>query len=239
MADDLSDADLKAFHRLVQDLALSAYPNPDRIGCPGHAALEEVASLPLSSRHELFQTHINRCSECLRELLEIRRRNNMHRQRLRRKRWILTAFAASLILAAGITLMVRRQATPGPSAQSQVSRNQPELSRVVDLRPFVVERSARPASPTPPPIRLPASPVQTVFYLPVGVEPGPYEIRILDSELRTRANASGSAKLENFEAVIRTRLDLRGLTPGRYTLLMRRPGEEWREFPLIIEPATK
>jgi hypothetical protein len=239
VADELSEADFKAFHRLVQDMALRAYPNPDRIGCPGHAALEEVASLPLSSRHEIFQTHINRCSECLRELLEIRRRNYRQRVRLRRKRWILTACAAAIILAAGITL-VRRQTTSGPSAQIQSKAEiQPELSRVVDLRPFTVERSDRSASATPPPLRLPASPVQTVIYLPVGVEPAPYEIRVLDSELRTRANASGTAKLENSEAVIRTRLDLGGLTPGRYTLLLRRPGEDWREFPLIIEPATK
>ena len=222
-------------------MALRAYPNPDRIGCPGHAALEEVASLPLSSRHSLFQTHINRCSECLRELLEIRDRNYEHRQRLRRQRWILTACAATIVLAAGITLMVRRQATSGPPAQVQSKAEiQPELSRVVDLRPFTVERSDRPAGAAAPPIRLPASPVQTVFYLAVGVEPAPYEIRVLDSELRTRANASGSAKLEKFETVIRTRLDLGGLTPGKgYTLLMRRPAEDWRQFPLIIEPATK
>ena len=241
MAAELSEADFKQFHRLVQDMALSAYPNPDRIGCPGHAALEKVASLPLSSRHELFQTHINRCSECLTELLEIRRRNYRQRVRRHRHRWILAACAASIILAAGITLMVRRQATSGPSAQIQSKAEiQPELSRVVDLRPFTVERSDRPASAAPPPIRLPASPVQTVFYLPVGIEPAPYEIRVLDSELRTRANASGSARLENFVAVIRTRLDLGGLTPGKgYTLLLRRPGEDWRQFPLIIEPATK
>ena len=239
VADELSEADFKAFHRLVQDMALSAYPNPDRIGCPEHAALEEVASLPLSSRHELSQTHINRCSECLRELLEIRRRNYRQRVRLRRKRSILTACAASVILAAGITLMVRRQSTSGPYARIQSKAEiQPELSRVIDLRPFTVERSARPRA-EPPPIRLPASPVQSVIFLPVGVEPADYEIRVLDSELRIRANASGSAKLENYVAVIRTRLDLGGLTPGRYTLLMRRPGDDWRQFPLVIEPPTK
>ena len=136
--------------------------------------------------------------------------------------------------------MVRRQTASEPSAQIQSKAEiQPELSRVVDLRPFTVERSDRPASATPQPLRLPASPVQTVIYLPVGVEPAPYEIRVLDSELRIRATASGTAKMENFEAVIRTRIDLGGLPPGRYTLLMRRPGEDWRQFPLIIDPPTK
>jgi hypothetical protein len=108
VAEELSDAEFKTFHRLVQDMALRAYPNPDRIGCLGQAALEEVASVPLSSRHELFQSHINRCSECLRELLEIRHRNYEHRQRLRLKRWILIVCALAIILAAGIALIVRR-----------------------------------------------------------------------------------------------------------------------------------
>jgi hypothetical protein len=148
VADELSEADFKAFHRLVQDMALSAYPNPDRIGCPGHAALEEVASLPLSSRHELSQTHINRCSECLRELLAIRRRNYRQMVHLRRKRRILTACAASIILAAGITLMVRRQATSD-------ANHLPDHTSSGDLR--ASKKTVEPPSTNSASVEVPAS----------------------------------------------------------------------------------
>jgi hypothetical protein len=58
-------------------------------------------------------------------------------------------------------------------------------------------------------------------------------------ELKTRANASANAQIENFQTVIHTRLNLEGLAPGKYTLMMRRPAEDWRQFPLLIEAATK
>src|SRR6516225_8584900 len=180
VAEEISEDDFKSFHRLVQDMALRAYPNPDRIGCPGHAALEEVASLPLSSRHEIFQTHINRCSECLRELLEIRRRNNMQKQRLRRKRWILTACAASVILAAGITLMVQRQTTSAPPAQIQ---RQPSATPAVetarlDLSDQTGLRTDDRGRKTEVPHQLPGRRLNLSVTLPFASPPGHYLVGV-------------------------------------------------------------
>jgi hypothetical protein len=205
-------------------LLAGRFPNPTREGCPQPDLLKRLAekrtTLPVG---DPVHVHVMQCSPCFQQL-------EGYRAQFRRRRMIAVAAAAIVVLAAGIGMY---------EAWPTLFRNQPELSRVVDLRPFTVERSDRPENATPTPVRLPACPVQTIFYMPVGVEPGPYEIRILDSELKTRANASANAQLENFQTVIQTRLDLQGLAPGRYTLMMRRPGADWRQFPLLIEPASK
>jgi len=75
-----------------------------------------------------------------------------------------------------------------------------------------------------------------VFYLPVGVETGSYELRILDTELKTRLAAPATANMKNFETIIETEMDLQALSPGKYTLAIRRAGEEWRQYPLWIDP---
>jgi hypothetical protein len=100
-----------------------------------------------------------------------------------RRRLVFAAAAAVfLVLTAGYGAYQQ-----WPWARSLLTSNQPAISRaVVDLRPYTVERSDRPASNTQQPLRLPGCRLQAVFYLPVGVEPSPYELRILDSELTTR-----------------------------------------------------
>ncbi|MBV8844243.1 MAG: hypothetical protein JO307_15660 [Bryobacterales bacterium] len=206
-------------------LLAGSFPNPTREGCPQPDLLKKMAgkrrTLPVG---DPVHVHVMQCSPCYQQL-------EGYRAQFRRRSTVAVAAAAIVVLAAGIGIY---QVWP-----TLLNSNRPELNRVVDLRPFTVERSDRPANAIPPPVRLPPSPVQTIFYMPVGFEPGPCEIRILDSELKTRSSASGNAQLEDFQTVIHTRLDLDGLAPGRYTLMMRHPGADWRQFPLLIEPAAK
>ena len=214
------------FGEALRDALLAGrFPNPNRDGCPQPNLLQKMAAkrdtLPVG---DPTHVHVMQCSPCYQQL-------EGYRTQYRRRRALVAAAAVIVVLASGLGIY---HAWPG-----LFSRNQPELSRVVDLRPFTVQRSDRPANAVLPAVRLPASLVRTVFYLPVGVEPGPYEIRVLDSELKTRASATANAEIENFQTVIHTRLDLEGLAPGKYTLLMRRPAEDWRQFPLVVEQAVK
>ena len=205
-------------------LLAGRFPNPNREGCPPPDLLKQMAAkrgaLPIG---DPTHVHVMQCSPCY-QLLE------SYRAQYRRRRALAAAAAVLVLFGAGYGVY--------HEWPDVFSRNQPQLSRaVVDLRPYTVERSDRPASAAPPPLQLPARPVQAVFYLPVGVEAGPYEIRILDSELTIKASASATAKIENFETTIQTTLDLQGLAPGKYTLAMRRPREDWRQYPLLIQPA--
>ena len=209
-------------------LLAGRFANPSREGCPEDELLKRMGSkqgiLPIGHPTHV---HVMQCSPCYQRL-------ENYRSNHRRRRAFATAAAVLLVLSVGYGAY--RQ---WPWARTQVTRNQPAITQaVVDLRPYTVERSDRPASnaPAPQPLRLPGSRVQAVIYLPVGVEPGPYELRILDSELKTRVNTTGVAKLENFQTTIQTTMDLQALPPGKYTLAMRRTGDDWRQYPLLIYP---
>jgi hypothetical protein len=68
------------FERLrgqIQNLMLTAYPNPARRGCPGQPAVEEIARRATAEEMMQGETvfeHIMRCSPCYGEFLAARQR---------------------------------------------------------------------------------------------------------------------------------------------------------------------
>jgi len=70
----------------VQQSILRNYPNPNREGCPGEAAVREVASRTEVRKDELWR-HITHCSPCYAEFLQNRdeqRQASARRVRTRR-----------------------------------------------------------------------------------------------------------------------------------------------------------
>jgi hypothetical protein len=108
------------------------------------------------------------------------------------------------------------------------------VSAEVDLRPFVVMRSEQGAAEAPP-VSLPVGVVDLTLRLPVASEPGSYDVRLVDADLRPLGEASGTGAIENFVTTVRVRLDLQSLTPGRYQLAVWRQGDSWRMFPVDVK----
>jgi hypothetical protein len=77
--------------------------------------------------------------------------------------------------------------------------------------------------------------LNATILLPVGSEPGAYEVQVLDSDLSSKATASGEAAIENHATTLKTTLDLRVLPPGTYRLAVRRQGDEWQMFPATLK----
>jgi hypothetical protein len=98
MADTFSDDGLQQFHRIIQDAALAAYPNPERVGCPGTPILKEIANAPRPFEH-VFYEHVAKCSPCLREMLDFR--TEFVRSRKKRKSLAAAAVAAMFIVILG------------------------------------------------------------------------------------------------------------------------------------------
>lgn len=237
MDGELSDSDYQEFHRLVQEMALRAYPNPDRIGCPGTDALEEVASLPLSSRHELFQEHISHCSPCLGQLLEIRRRKHREKMRARRTRWIVAAAAASVILVVAITLLImRNQTAHGPSVRV---KNQPpvtagEETARLDLSDESGLRSNERARKTEIPHELPPRRLNLFVTLPFGSPAGPYQFGIFRLDQTPLATMSGDAQISAGATTLHVHADLSRYSAGQYLVGVKRGSGDWTLHELTI-----
>jgi hypothetical protein len=110
-----------------------------------------------------------------------------------------------------------------------------KLRTELDLRPYdLMRREPQPSDRKP--LKLPRARVMLTMLLPVGSEPGPYDVQVLDSQLASRASATGRADLRNEVAALQATLDLEPLSPGAYQLLaIRRSGQEWQMFPAQVQ----
>src|SRR3954454_5966801 len=99
--DESPKAKYERLQRLFQEEILAKYPNPERKGCPGDAALRILAARPLTEpvEDDPAWQHVTHCSECYREFLHFQSDIRRHR-RIRREsiRWSIAAAAVVLAL---------------------------------------------------------------------------------------------------------------------------------------------
>jgi hypothetical protein len=86
----------------------------------------------------------------------------------------------------------------------------------------------------PPPLELPRGMVELTLLLPVGSEPGPYDVQVLDSERRPLAFAQGEATIREFVTTLPVKHRSCRRRPGDYELAVRREGDGWRTFPASV-----
>jgi len=227
----ITDADFREFVRGVQELALRAYPNPERVDCPGLNVLREVAGQSRPSAHPAFQSHIVECSPCIAQMLDERTR--IQAQRQARRRMLLGLAAGVCLVALPSGLWFTHRAAPFSRDQLASARDTPEMP--IDLRPYSPTRSDSMQS-TKPPIVVPRRRVKLKLYLAPGAPLGMYEIRLLTNDLQAMRSQQSAAVLSDEVTFMPVAVDLTDLRPGDYVLALRpaREGEEWQTFPLIL-----
>lgn len=206
-----------------------ANPNPERVGCPSREVLAELArrARPIGDRG---YEHIVNCSPCYREFRSLQQANavaSSPRSSRTRTRWLIAA-AALVLIAAGVWMFV----TPPVINDTQDRAPAAQVVQVrtaLDLRKYTVTRSEQETTKHRV-IELARGRLDLTILLPVGSEPGQYDVQILDADLRSRASASGHAELRDYITTLQTSLDLQSLPPGAYQLAVRRVGEEWQLF---------
>jgi hypothetical protein len=204
-----------------------AHPNPTREGCPPP---EQLVSL---SRRELpigdpAYDHLSKCSPCYREFRALQQAEAARRTAtLSRRRLLYVAAAAVLVMAiAGSWLVLRgpgNATTPVPSTRAVQDAR-------LDLRPFAVARGDEHTTVARP-LVLSRARLSATILLPVGSEPGAYDVQLLDANLQSRATSTGTATIVDFITTLAMTLDTSALPPGNYQLAVRRQGEDWRMFP--------
>lgn len=177
--------------------------------------------------------HFAKCSPCYVELRTIQQVDAAVSAAATRRRRQLLGAAAVLAIAVGAAWFVLRGtgARDGPAASSGEAVQQ---SAQLDLRPFAVTRSEQ-RTDEPPALVLPRERLNVIILLPVGAEPGGYEIQILDSNLQSRTTTTGTAAIRDYVTTLEATLDLDGLSPADYKLALRRPEADWRMYPVVVK----
>ena len=208
-----------------------ANPNPERIGCPSRDVLIALARRARRIGDPAYE-HLVKCSPCYREFRGLQTSLTTGYAGGAGVRW--AAVAAILVLLVGGAWYLFSRPQNGGRSVAVPGQAVTDLQAELDLRNYSVTRSEQVPTP-PPPLSLQRGRLNATILLPVGSEPGAYEVQVLDAELRSQAAASGQADIKNYVTTLRATIDLQSLPPGMYQLALRRQGDEWRMFPASVK----
>ncbi len=204
-----------AFEQLLRN----AYPNPERVDCPGDTITRRLAQRRLPIDHPAV-VHVGRCSPCFREFKAFQARF------LRRHAMIRAMSVAALVAVVSCvsTYLLLRQPWQD---------NQPREASV-NLQEHPILRGIDDSSPISKPIMLPRGRLTLRIRLPVASEPGAYEVEFLrpgDSD--PIAKAAGQSEIIANQAELHITADA-PLRPGAYVMGVRRIPQGWQTYPVIV-----
>jgi len=90
-------------------------------------------------------------------------------------------------------------------------------------------------NPPKPPLILPRKHLRLTLYFPVGADEGQYALQLLDGQLRTLLKEHVTATLQDHVVTAVAELDLSSLSPGLHTLAIRKSGDEWRTYSVVLQ----
>lgn len=213
-----------------EEHVLNNCPNPERIGCPDYETLKTFVETPRKvGLTELHGDHIVRCSECTRELIELRR---LREERLKQDArvpqahswwgWKPAVAAVSLCVMLVVATVIWRN----QESKSKGAAPEDGIAQVtVDLSADGVVRDSE-GSSVDKLISLPRALVDVHLILPYYSPAGDY--RIIVAQGRNSAPVRLGQAIATAQAArteLRVRLDLRELRPGRYYLGTKHDGE--------------
>ena len=233
MPGDSSDEVFEQIQDIVQQAILREFPNPERKGCPGTEVLRGLANRPRPTRDAAWG-HVTHCSPCYREFLDLRedvkRRLELERRRAIRRRTIIAGVGV-VVAGAGVAAYEIFQRN-GSGSSGQAGPYQPAL---LDLRDASATRGTAGQSRTTEPHVLPAKRLDITILLPIGSEPGPYNVQWLKNADQPLLNGSSNASVERGMTVLRVRLDLSRQKPGNFFIGLRQPPSDWTYYPVTIQ----
>lgn len=206
----------------IEELLLSAYPNPNRTGCPGRETIEALGNLKID-RHDPVWNHIWHCSPCFAEFKAIRdlrweRQAREERIRKRNLQWSVAALVTGVLIVAAML------------GTREIQRTRPEVATVTfnlyDAGTGTYRGADQGYNVQLPPLPRKLDEVHVI--LPRFSTAGHYTVAILRAKDPASAVALGSdsalAHDQRFELTVR--LDLKDIPPGSYFLGTRRDSDE-------------
>ena len=216
---------------IASEAVKSDFPNPERLGCPGSAALEAIARHDVSfSEAEDVVDHIATCAPCFAEYTG-------HRKRYRMRSVSTAVLACVAGLAAVLVLwqFVLRHRSPHEQIVAH-NTGTSVLKATLDFRNIRVERSGRPQQPNPAEIpHLKRTLVNLAIKLPMGMEDGMYAVQLRAGPNQPVVDGTGTATWDGTAETLTTTIDLRPLKPGQYKLAIRHDRLSWHEYSVVLE----
>jgi hypothetical protein len=214
--------------KLAKDVFLNEFPNPDRKGCPDSQTIRAIAFGRVTGEEaQKWHVHAATCSPCTREYVSFRK----EAARARSVRTLLIAAAAVfLFVVVGWAVLSKLGVPLGHGVVAWAEGWQPAQT---DLRGHEALRGAETGPQLPPPV-IPRGKLVWTIDLPVGSEPGHYDIELQQPRGSTVARASGTAILVNGLTVLNIRIDTRRAHAGACSLRVHPPQRSWSRFAIIV-----
>ena len=178
-----------------------------------------------------WNDHMSQCSPCFNDFVAFREGARKSAE----VRWI--AVAAVVVLVAAVAMWAwlgGRGPHPAKNEKIVVQNNRPYKDRLIDFRYQAPVRGPE-QNANKSPVQIPRDRLTLSIYLPVGSEPGHYEVQILQEPGQPLAQAEGSAEFRDYIAVLTVKLDLTRLPPGLYLMEIRQSGLSWSQYPVLLK----
>jgi Putative zinc-finger len=213
--------------------------------------LEETLSLP---RRQEFEAHLATCPKCQKYLAEMRalieashklggkltdewrasaaetqgeffeklQARTRDTQEATRQRYRRLAPAAAVAAVVAIVAGVWLHQQPGHKSRDLT----------IDLSHWVRPRGAE-QQPSEQPVQLERARLNLTIRLPVGEEPGEYQVALKRGEA-TFVQGSSAGKLESQITTLHLQFDCSSLRSGAYVLAIRQDERSWEEYPALV-----
>jgi len=211
----------------------TAFPNPERVGCPERNVLEALAQGKLDkAAGKRWDSHMMQCSPCFNDYVALRKKLDRSA-----KARTVGAIAAVIVIAIASWLVVRSVRNRGREGEVAGSNaNVKYEANLVDLRNKAALRGAESTAGQAAAV-LPRQPLALSIYLPTGSEPGDYEVQVTQGPGQALLKADGKASLRDHIAVLDVKLNVQQLPPGPYLLWIRQAGASWSYYPVLVNAA--
>ena len=216
------------FLSAAKEALLNDFPNPERDGCPNSETIKAIAFGRIKGEEaRRWRVHAATCSPCIREYVAFRK--NAERARRVRAAGLIAA-AAVLIVIIGWAVLAKLGVRLGHGVVAWAEGWQ---QASIDLRGYEALRGAEPG-PVLPPLVLPRGKLVLTLDLPVGSEPGNYDVELEQPSGQIVAQTTGTANLVNGLTVLKLRVDTRHAHAGGASLRVHPPGRSWSRYPITL-----
>ena len=241
----VSDTQMRDIVALGKKYLKTASPNPERVGCPKTSILRAMACRDKRlSLEDLPIPHVVTCSPCYQEYMR-HRRTAVFMRGLQVTAATLAVLAALFAVFFGVWNYTSRRGQPSIS-QDQHTKPQERVSTkpiTAPIVPLALTVNLAPFSPTrgedagnlEKTVHLPPKLLRVKFLLPLGMEPGDYDVRLQDSAGTAIMDTRQPGTLHDGATSVEVDLNFTGVSRRRFILMIRPPGLSWRTFPVVVQ----